>query len=38
MDERTMCNPNFAATFSVDKSPEEAFNAIKNIRRWWSED
>jgi hypothetical protein len=38
MEERTMSNPNFAAAFSVDKSPEEAFNAIKNIRGWWSEE
>jgi hypothetical protein len=33
-----MSNPNFAAAFSVDKSPEEAFNAIKNVRGWWSEE
>jgi hypothetical protein len=38
MEERTMSNPNFAAAFSVDKSPEEAFNAIKNVRGWWSEE
>lgn len=33
-----MSSPNFATAFSVDKSPEEAFNAIKNIRGWWSEE
>ena len=33
-----MSSPNFAAAFSVDRSPEEAFNAIKNIRGWWSEE
>jgi len=25
-----MSGPNFATAFSVDQSPEEAFNAIKN--------
>jgi hypothetical protein len=38
IEERTMSSPNFATVFSVDKSPEEAFNAIKNIRGWWSEE
>jgi hypothetical protein len=38
MEERTMSSSNFAAAFSVDKSPEEAFNAIKNVRGWWSEE
>jgi len=33
-----MSSPNFATAFSVDKSPEDAFNAIKNIRGWWSEE
>ena len=33
-----MSSPNFATAFAVDKSPEEAFNAIKNIRGWWSEE
>jgi hypothetical protein len=38
MEERTMSSPNFTVAFSVDESPEEAFNAIKNIRGWWSEE
>jgi NAD(P)-dependent dehydrogenase (short-subunit alcohol dehydrogenase family) len=29
-------NPSFAATFLVDKTPEEVFNAITNVRGWWS--
>jgi hypothetical protein len=33
-----MSSPNFATTFSVDKSPEEAFHAIKDIREWWSQE
>ena len=33
-----MSSPNFATAFSVDKSPEEAFTAIKNISGWWSEE
>jgi hypothetical protein len=32
-----MINPNFSTTFSVDRSPEEVSNAIKDIRGWWSE-
>jgi hypothetical protein len=33
-----MTNQDFAATFSVDQTPEEALNAIKNPRGWWSEE
>jgi hypothetical protein len=32
-----MSNKDFTATISVDQTPEEAFNAIKNVRGWWSE-
>ena len=31
-----MNDPNFTTTFTVNKTPEEAFAAIKNIRGWWS--
>jgi len=33
-----MKNKNFTASVLVDQTPEKVFDAITNIRQWWSED
>lgn len=32
-----MSNQDFVAAISVDQTPKEAFEAINNVRGWWSE-
>jgi hypothetical protein len=31
-----MKNQNYSICFAVDQSPEQVFNAINNVRGWWS--
>ncbi|MFT3912070.1 MAG: SRPBCC domain-containing protein [Ferruginibacter sp.] len=33
-----MENKSFSTTISVDQSPEAVFNAVTNVRGWWSEE
>lgn len=33
-----MTQQNYTATITVDQSPKEAFDAIRNVRGWWSQE
>ena len=33
----TMNNQDFSTSFVVDNSPAEVYNAVNNVRGWWSE-
>ena len=32
-----MTDPSYTTTFAVDRTPQQAFDAISNVRGWWSE-
>jgi len=32
-----MTNKNFTASFVVDKTPKEVFDAVNNVHQWWTE-
>src|SRR5262245_46516848 len=34
--ERAMKNQDFTSAFTVDQTPQQVFDAINNVRGWWS--
>jgi Activator of Hsp90 ATPase homolog 1-like protein len=36
--EKTMKAKNYSASFTVDHTPQEVFDAVNNLRGWWSEE
>src|SRR3954447_18124052 len=36
MEERAMNAKDYTITFSVDQTPDEVFDAVNNVRGWWS--